>query len=75
MRVRKPGVQRRQADLGAIAEQEENEGDIEQRRIERGGALDQNGPDHGIEAFADDRPRRHVDQDGAKQGERNADAP
>ena len=34
MRVRQPGMQRRKADLGAVAEQQEDEGDVEQRRIE-----------------------------------------
>ena len=39
MGVRQPGVQRREADLGAVAEQQEDEGDVEQRRIELGGVL------------------------------------
>ena len=34
MGVGQPGVQRRQADLGAVAEQQEDEGEVEQRRIE-----------------------------------------
>ena len=74
MGVGQPGMQRRQADLGAVAEQQEDEGDIEKRRIESAGALDQDGPDHGVQALADHRPRRHVDQDGAEQRERDADA-
>ena len=32
--IGQPGVQRRQADLGAVAEQQEDEGDVEQRRVE-----------------------------------------
>ena len=74
MRIRQPGVQRRQSDLGAVAKQQEHEGDIEQRRIEGVRALDQDGPDHGVDTFADDRPRRHVNQNGAEQRERDADA-
>ena len=72
--VGQPGMQRRQPDLGAVAEQQEHEGDVEQRRIEGVGARDQHGPHHGVEALADHRPRRHVDQDGAEQRERDADA-
>ena len=67
-------MQRRQPDLGAVAEQQKDEGEVEQRRIEVAGAGDQHGPHHGVEALADDRPRRHVDQDGAEQRERDADA-
>src|SRR4029077_6078454 len=71
---RQPCVQRCEADLGAVAEQQEHEGDVEQRRIEGARTLDQHGPDHRVEALADDRPRRHVDEDGAEQRERDADA-
>ena len=74
VRVGQPGMQRREADLGAVAEQQKDEGDIEQRRVEGAGAADEHGPHHGVETFADDRPRRHVDQDGAEQSERDADA-
>ena len=35
---------------------------------------DQHRPDHAVQAFADDRARRHIDQDGAEQGQRDADA-
>ena len=35
---------------------------------------DQVGPHHGFEALADDRLRRQIDEDGAEQRERNADA-
>ena len=74
MRVGQPGVQRREADLGAVAEQQEHEGDVEQRGIELRRVRDQHGPHHGVEPFADHRPRRHVDQDGAEQRQRDADA-
>ena len=40
MRVGQPGVQRRQADLGAVAEQQEYESNIEERRVETRRALD-----------------------------------
>ena len=39
MRVGQPGMQRREADLGAVAEQQEDEGDVEQRRVELRGML------------------------------------
>ena len=39
MRVRQPGVQRSQSDLGAVTEQQKHECDVEQSRIERAGAL------------------------------------
>ena len=74
MRVGQPGMQRREADLGAVAEKQEDEGDIEQGRVELRGMLDQQRPDHAVLAFADHRTRRHVDQDGAEQRERDADA-
>ena len=72
--VGQPGMQRRQPDLGAVAEQQEHEGDVEQRRIELRRVRDQHGPHHGVEALADHRPRRHVDEDGAEQRQRDADA-
>ena len=74
VRVGKPGMQRRKADLGAVAEQQKDEGEIEQGRIEVAGAVDEHGPHHGVEALADDRPRRHVDENGAEQRQRDADA-
>ena len=46
MRVRQPGVQRREPDLGAVAEQQEDEGDVQQRGIEGCRVRDQHGPDH-----------------------------
>ena len=74
MGVGQPGVQRREAHFGAIAEQQEHEGDVEQRRVELGCLRHQHGPHHGIEAFADHRLCRHVDQDRAEQRQRDADA-
>ena len=67
--IRQPGMQRRQPHLGAVTEQQEHKGDVEQRRIEKAAAHFDRRPHHGVEAFADHRPRRHVDQDGAEQGE------
>ena len=74
MRVGQPCMQRRKADLGAVAEQQEHEGDIEQCGIESRRVRDQHGPHHGVEPFADHRARRHVDKDGAEQRQRDADA-
>jgi hypothetical protein len=74
MSVRQPGMQRCKPDLGSVAEQQEHEGDVEQRGIELRGARDQHGPDHRLQPLADHRPRRHVDQDGAEQRERDTDA-
>ncbi len=74
MRVGQPGVQRRQADFGAVAEQQEHESDIEQGGIELRRFGHQHGPHHGVQTFADHRTRRHVDQDGAEQRQRDADA-
>ena len=74
VRVRQPGMQRREADFGAVAEKQEYEGNIEKGRVEIRRALDQQRPDHAVLAFAHHRTRRHVDQDGAEQGERNSDA-
>ena len=74
MGVGQPGVQRREADLGPVAEKQEYEGDIEQGRVELVGMFDQQRPHHAVLAFAHDRTRRHVDEDGAEQGKRNSDA-
>ena len=74
MRVGQPGMQRRQPDLGAIAEQQEHEGEVQQRGIEVRDVRDQHRPDHAVQALADDRSRGHVDQDGAEQRQRDADA-
>ena len=74
VRVRQPGVHRRQADLGAVAQQQEDEGDVEQRRIEVAGAGEQRGPDHRVHALAEHRAGGEIDQDGAEQRQRDADA-
>ncbi len=74
MGIGQPGVQRRKPDLGAVAEQQEHEGDVEQRWVEGPRARDQHGPNHGVETLSDDRARRHIDEDGAEQRERDADA-
>ena len=74
MSVGQPGMQRREADLCAIAEKQEYESNIEKCRVEIRRALDQQRPDHAVLAFAHDRTCRHVDQDGAEQSERNTDA-
>ncbi|MCY1232295.1 hypothetical protein D9M72_447780 [compost metagenome] len=72
--VREPGMQGGETDLGAIAEQQKHEGDIENPWVEGGGMRDQEGPDHGVVAFADDRLRCHIDEDGAEEREGDADA-
>ena len=72
--IRQPGMQWSKANLGAVAQQQKHEGNIKQRRIEAACVLYQHGPDHGIEPLAGDRARRHVDEDGAEQRQRNADA-
>ena len=74
MRVGQPGMQRREADFGPVAQEQEDERDIEQRGIEIRRVLDQQRPDHAVLAFADHRTRRHVDQNRAEQGEADADA-
>ena len=75
MGVGQPGVQRRQADLGAIAQQQEDEGEIEQRRVElrRHASIStvqtmpcMPSPITGRAAM--------IDQDGAEQRQRDADA-
>ena len=72
--IGQPRMQRREPHLGAVAEQQEHEGGIEQRRVETGGLRNQRGPHHRIRTLADDRLRRQIDQDGAEQRERDADA-
>ena len=67
MRIGQPGVQWRQADLGAIAKEQEHECQVEQRRIELRDALDQHRPHHGLQPFAYHRLRRHIDQNGAEK--------
>ena len=72
MRVGQPGVQRREANLGAVAQQQEHEGKVEQCRIERAARLHQHVPGHRVEALADHRARREIDEDRAEQRERDA---
>jgi hypothetical protein len=67
-------MQWREPDLRAVAEQQEHEGEVEQRRIELRRAAHQDRPHHGIDALADHRLRRHVDQDGTEQRQRDTDA-
>ena len=74
MRIRQPGMQRRQANLGAVAQHQEHEGDVQQLGAEAAGLLDQRRPHHGVLALAQHRARRHVDEDGAEQRQRDADA-
>ena len=73
MRVGQPRVQRRQADLGPVAENQEYESDVEKGRVEIRRMLDQECPHHAVLTLADHRPRRHVDQDRAEQRESNSD--
>ena len=74
MGVGQPGVQGKETDLSAIAEQQKDEGEIEHRRLERSGTGDEVGPHHGIEARAHHRLGSHIDEDGAEQRKRDADA-
>ena len=74
MRVGQPGMQRRQPNLGPVAEKQEDEGDVEKRGFEILRVFDQDRPDHAVLALAHHRARRHVDQDRAEQRERNSDA-
>ncbi len=73
MGVGQPGMQRRQPNLGPIAEKQEDESDVEKRGIEILRVLDQDRPDHAVLALAHHRARRHVDQDRAEQRERYSD--
>ena len=74
MCIGQPGVQRREANLGAVTKQKENEGEVEKRRVEGRNMLDQDGPDHAVLALADDGTRGHIDEDRAKQRKSDADA-
>ena len=47
MGIGQPRVQRRQTDFGAVADQQEDEGEVQQRRIERAACVHQHGPRHG----------------------------
>ena len=74
MRVGKPRVQRREAHLGAVSQQQKHEREIEQRRVEGPGALHQNTPRHRLQALAQDRARSEIDEDRPEERERNANA-
>src|SRR5512143_2554814 len=74
MCVRQPSVERRKPHLGAVAQQQKYESDVEQSGVEFRRLCDQHGPHHGIEPFADHRPCRHIDQNGAEQRQCDADA-
>ncbi len=74
MGVGQPGVQGRQPHLGAVAHEQEDEGEIEQRRIEAAGLVDDGGPGHGLHAAAHHRLGGEIHEDGAEEGERDADA-
>ena len=75
MRVGQPGMERRQPDLGAVADQQEDEGEVEQRRIERAPTAPRSAV-HAIasSAVAHHRLRREIDEDRAEQRQRDADA-
>ena len=66
MSVGQPGMQREEADLGAIAEQQEDEGEVEHCRLERSGTGDKVGPHHGVQPCAHHRLGSHIDEDGAE---------
>ncbi len=51
MRVRQPGMERRQPDLGAVADQQEHEGERQQPRIEARGVLHHQVPGHRRQAL------------------------
>ena len=75
MRVGEPGVERREADLGAVADQQEYEGERQEPRIEaRAAFCTSQVPGHGRQALAEHLLRHDVDQDGAEERERDADA-
>ncbi len=74
MGVGQPGMQRRQPDLGAVADQQEDESEVQQRRVELRRLRRQHRPRHRIEPLAHHRRRREIDEDRAEQGERDADA-
>src|SRR5205085_9304972 len=57
VRVGQPGMQRHEADLGAVAEKQEYESDVEKVRVEVGRVFDQQGPDHAVLTLADHRTR------------------
>jgi hypothetical protein len=74
MGIGQPGMKRRNADLGAVADQQEHEGERQQLGIEQRGGLDQQVPRHRRQAVADHVLRHQIDEDGAEKGEPDADA-
>jgi hypothetical protein len=64
VRIGQPCVQRHEPHLRSVAEQEEHERKVEERRIETGRILHEHVPGHGIQPFAEDRVRRQIHQDG-----------
>jgi|GEM_PF-4338372 len=74
MGIRQPGVQGCKPHLCAVAEEQEDEGDIEKRGVEGGRMLDQDRPDHGVIAFAHHRLGSQIDENRPEQGKRDADA-
>src|ERR1700722_14332380 len=74
MRVRQPGVERRKPDLGAVADEEKHEGERHHARVEAGGVLRQQVPRHRGQALAHHFLRGEIDQNGAEEGEADADA-
>src|SRR5258707_11646708 len=75
MRVRQPGMQRSKPNLCAVSKEQKHEGQIEQSRIESMSIGDEDCPGHCVDALADDRPRRHIDEYRSKQRECDTDAP
>ena len=72
--IRQPGMQRRQPDLGAIADQQKDEGEIQDRRIHAASSSLQKAPGHRRHALAQSWLTREIDQDGAEEGKRYAHA-
>ncbi len=66
-------MERREPDFGAVAQKQEYEGEVEERRIEAARLLHQRRPHHRVDAFADDRLRGGIDEDGAEERQRDAD--
>jgi len=74
MGIRQPGVKRRQANLGAIANQQENKSEVEKRDVELWSGGLQQVPGHGGRPFAKGFLASKIDQDGAEECKRDADA-
>ena len=74
VRVRQPVVQGDQANLGAIADQQEDEGDGQHRRFQAAGGLVQHRPGEGVVRIRDHTFGGEVQQHGAEQRLGNADA-